>query len=259
MGEASHSPDFARRFGGISRIYGAQGAAQLQATHSVVIGIGGVGSWAVEALARSGVGRITMIDQDVIAESNINRQLHSLSSTLGQDKAAAMAARIAEINPACLVNIIDEWITPENVAALLPFDASGVLDCIDQVRPKAALAALCVKRKIPLIVCGAAGGKTDPAALKIDDLALTFNDPLLAKLRNTLRKDYGFAKGTTKGKAVKLGVQCVYSSQPVGNPWAELSSAPQGLNCTGYGSLMHMTASMGLFAAGALLNKIAKT
>lgn len=250
------SPDHSRRFGGISRLYGEFALARLSAAHVCVVGIGGVGSWAAEALARSGVGRLTLIDLDHVAESNLNRQIHALEQTLGQAKVLAMQERIAGINPDCAVATIEEFVTPENVATLLP-PCDCVVDAIDQVRPKAALIAHCRAAAIPVVTTGAAGGKSDPAQLRVDDLSRTSQDPLAAKLRSTLRRDYGYPRDPKK----KFGVECVYSLEPVRRPEAAACDVDepglQGLSCAGYGSSVCVTASFGLAAASRALAMIA--
>jgi tRNA A37 threonylcarbamoyladenosine dehydratase len=242
-------PDLARRFGGLTRLYGADGAARIAAAHVCVVGVGGVGSWAAECLVRSSVGKLTLIDLDHVAESNINRQVHALTPTLGMAKVAALGERIAEINPQCAVIQVEEFITPENVASLMP-QCDAVIDCIDQVRAKVALAAWCKAQNIHLMMCGAAGGKRQAARIRLADLAQTTHDPLLAKVRSALRRDHGFA---TAGRA--MGVAAVYSDEPTVT--TDLSADPQGLSCAGYGSAMHITASMGLMAAGEILNRLA--
>ncbi|MGL4409708.1 MAG: tRNA threonylcarbamoyladenosine dehydratase, partial [Zoogloea sp.] len=243
----------ARRFGGLNRLYGAHALPRLAASHVCVIGIGGVGSWAAEALARSGVGRLTLIDLDHVAESNINRQIHALEPTLGQAKIEAMAARIALINPACQVRGIDDFITPENVAALLPI-CDAVVDAIDQVAAKAALIALCRERKQLLVTTGGAGGRIDPTRIRLDDLSRTQQDALASSLRARLRKQYGFPRDPKK----KFSVPCIYSEEPIRRPLAGVcapvadggeAAAPQGLNCAGYGSSVTITASFGMAAA----------
>lgn len=248
------SPDHSRRFGGLARLYGDAALARLSAAHVCVVGIGGVGSWAAEALARSGVGRLTLIDLDHVVESNLNRQIHALDQTLGQAKVLAMQERIAGINPACAVATIEEFVTPENVATLMP-GCTCVVDAIDQVRAKAALIAHCRAAGIPVVTTGAAGGKSDPAQMRVDDLSRTSQDPLAAKLRATLRRDYGFPRDPKK----KFGVQCVYSLEPVRRPAAAdfCESGPQGLSCAGYGSSVCVTASFGLAAASRALAMIA--
>jgi tRNA threonylcarbamoyladenosine dehydratase len=253
------APDIARRFGGLARLYGADGAARIAAAHVCVVGVGGVGSWAAECLVRSSVGALTLIDLDNVAESNINRQIHALTETVGMPKVAALAARIAQINPQCRVTQIEEFVTAENVQTLLP-RCDAVIDCVDQVRAKAALAAWCKAQNIALVMCGAAGGKRDAAQLKLADLSQTPHDPLLAKVRAHLRREHGFARAAAavKGKAARLGVLAVYSAEPVRMPDAS-DDSPQGLSCAGYGSAMHVTASMGLLAAGAIINQITET
>jgi tRNA A37 threonylcarbamoyladenosine dehydratase len=244
------APDLARRFGGMARLYGAAGAARIAAAHVCVVGVGGVGSWAAECLARSGVGALTLIDLDHVAESNINRQVHALDSTLGMAKVTALAARIAQINPQCAVTQIEEFVTPENVGTLMP-RCDAVIDCIDQVRAKVALAAWCQARKIALVMCGAAGGKRDAGRLKLADLSQTTHDPLLAKVRANLRREHGFAAA-----GQKMRLAAVFSDEPMAT--ADVCDDPQGLSCAGYGSAMHVTAAMGLLAAGSLISDLAK-
>src|SRR5574343_644397 len=187
--------DLERRFAGIARLYGTEGAQKLWNSHACVVGIGGVGSWCVEALARMGIRNITLIDLDVIAESNVNRQIHAIESNFGKAKVEAMRGRIAEINPICQVTCIDDFLTPQNVGDVIKKDCSFVIDAIDQVRAKVALIAHCVKERMPVISCGAAGGKIDPFRLQSKDLAFTTQDPLLAKVRASLRREHGFPRG----------------------------------------------------------------
>ena len=240
--------DFSRRFGGIDRLYGPGSLARLTERHAVVIGIGGVGSWATEALARSGVGRLTLIDLDHVAESNVNRQVHAIETTLGQAKVQAMAERIAQIHPACEVNCVEEFITTDNVAALLPA-CDLVLDCIDQTHPKAALIAHCRRHGIPLVTTGGAGGRTDPTRIRLDDLSRTTHDALASKLRALLRKDYGFPRDPKQ----TFDVPCVYSDEPIRRPSRMACDVDEaglhGLNCAGYGSAVTVTAAFGLAAA----------
>jgi tRNA threonylcarbamoyladenosine dehydratase len=243
--EAEAAPDEDRRFGGIARLYGHTGFERIRAAHAVVVGIGGVGSWAAEALARSGLGRITLVDLDVVAESNLNRQAHATLANLGRNKVDAMRERILSFAPDCVVNTIDDFATPDNVAQIIPVDASFVIDAIDQVRAKAALVAHCVALRVPIYVCGGAGGKTDASRLQAGDLAFTEHDALLAKLRVTLRRDYAFPRGDKKFR-----VTAIYSNEPQA---AAPVDGGAGLACAGYGSAMHMTASMGLMAAGCAL------
>ena len=250
--------DFARRFGGVSRLYGAEGLAKLQAAHICVIGIGGVGSWAAEAVARNAVGTITLVDLDNIAESNVNRQLHALDGAFGKAKVTAMAERIQQINPLAKVIAIEDFVTPENIATLLNQPYSGIVDCIDDAKAKAAIAAYCKSKQIPLVMTGAAGGRLNATHIKQADLSLVSHDKLLAKVRNLLRRDYGFAKASGT-KPAKLGVACVYSDEETIKPEAACeadSSAITGLNCAGYGSSVCVTAPFGFAAVGLLLQQV---
>lgn len=254
----SDTLDFSRRFGGVSRLYGAGGLAKLQAAHICVIGIGGVGSWAAEAVARNAVGTITLIDLDNIAESNVNRQLHALDGAFGKAKVTAMAERIKLINPKVNVVEIEDFVTIENVDEMLnqPFD--GVIDCIDDAKAKAAIAAFCQSKNILLVMTGAAGGRLDATRIKQADLSIVSHDKLLAKVRNLLRRDFGFAKADVN-KTPKLGVLCVYSDEEAIKPDASCdveNSAITGLNCAGYGSSVSVTASFGFAAAGLLILRI---
>lgn len=255
----SDAPDFARRFGGVARLYGETGLQRLQAAHVMVIGLGGVGSWAAEALARTAVGRLTLIDLDMVAESNTNRQIHALGDVYGQAKVSAMAERIAAINPACRVTCIEDFVTADNLAALLTADCEAVIDAIDQARVKVALIAHCRRQKLPLVVAGAAGGQLDPTQIRLADLSQTTQDPLLAKVRASLRREHGFPR---QGK---FGVAAVYSTEPLRYPASghncqsdnSTPAAPQGLNCAGFGSAVCVTSVFGMVAASWALNRIA--
>lgn len=255
--------DINRRFGGVIRLYGEAGFARLQTAHIAVIGVGGVGSWAAEALARNGVGALTLIDLDNVAESNINRQLHALDDTLGKAKISAMAERLLQINPLLNITLIEDFISPDNVAAMLNTTLTAVLDAMDDAAAKTALVAYCHAQKIPLVVTGGAGGRLDPTAIHYADLAHVQGDRLLAKVRNQLRRDYGFPAGSQSKKASpKFGVACVYSNEPVQDPIAACdapaaASGVTGLNCAGYGSSVCVTAPFGFAAAASLLKKIA--
>ena len=189
--------DLKRRFGGIARLYGDAGLLALQQSHVGVIGVGGVGSWAVEALARSGIGAISMIDFDLVAESNINRQLHALDSTLGRDKTDVLHSRILEINPSCKVTIIDDFISRENVADLIRPNIDFVIECIDDFRTKAAVINYCKLAKMKIVTIGGAGGQLDPSKIKLTDLCVTQHDVLLARTRKLLRQEYGFSTKST--------------------------------------------------------------
>ncbi|QDQ27122.1 tRNA threonylcarbamoyladenosine dehydratase [Chitinimonas arctica] len=249
--------DHQRRFGGIARLYGAAGLARFEAAHVCIIGIGGVGSWAAEAIARSAVGRITLIDLDHIAPSNVNRQLPALDGNFGKAKVAAMRERILAINPRAEVTEIDDFLTDENMASLIaPKRFDYVIDCIDQMRVKVALVVHCKRNKIPLMVSGGAGGRIDASRVTLADIAQTSGDALLAKIRAELRRKHGFAR---EGK--KFGVEAVYSTEPITRPdsLCETGSAgASGLNCAGYGSAVTVTASFGMAAAGRVLANLAK-
>ena len=250
--------DLERRFGGIARLYGNAALQRFRGAHVCVVGIGGVGSWAAEALARSAIGRLTLIDLDMIAESNVNRQIHALGDKFGKAKVAAMAERIHAINPACIVDEIEEFVTPENLDATLGRGFDYVIDAIDQVRTKAAMIAWCRRHGVPLITAGGAGGQIDPTRIAVDDLARTIQDPLLSKVRALLRKEYGFTRDAKK----KFGVPAVFSSEPLRYPDSgaacDLPATPAGLNCAGFGSSVCITAPFGLFAAGEALKHLAK-
>ncbi|MGQ0441875.1 MAG: tRNA threonylcarbamoyladenosine dehydratase [Methylophilaceae bacterium] len=253
------TPDFERRFGGVRRLYGETSLTKFQTAHVVVIGIGGVGSWAAEALARNAIGAITLIDLDHIAESNINRQLHAVEGTFGKAKVVAMRERILAINSNCRVTEVEDFITPDNIANILDsgrlrYDV--VVDCVDDAKAKAALAAFCVAGNIPLVMTGGAGGRLDPSHIKTADLAQVSGDRLLAKVRNLLRRDYAFPEG----EKTNFGIQCVYSSEPMIKPDIvceadKLIDSITGLNCAGYGSTVCVTAPFG-FSAAALALKL---
>jgi tRNA A37 threonylcarbamoyladenosine dehydratase len=247
----SDHDDYDRRFNGINRLYGDSAFAAFAAARVVVVGIGGVGSWAVEALARSGVGRLTLIDMDVLVASNVNRQLPALTANFGRDKSEAMAERVRGINPRVELELVDEFLTPENVADLLNDKPDVVLDCTDDVKAKLALILHCRFNKIPLIVAGAAGGKIDPLKIRVDDLSRTQQDPLLAKIRRRLRKEYGICKDEKE----RFGVSCVYSTENPRQPEGACMT-DGGLNCEGYGSTTTVTASVALVAVAEALKKI---
>jgi len=261
--------DLARRFGGIERLFEPRGLACLHGAHVLVAGIGGVGSWCAEALARSGVGALTLIDLDHVSESNINRQLHALTTTLGQAKTAAMAQRIAHINPECRLNTVEEFVAPDNAAALIPAHTDVVVDCTDQMAAKIAMVRLAAQRSLPIVVCGAAGGKTDPLQLRAGDLAHVCHDALLAKLRQRLRRHHGYPAAVDRAgrkRVPPMGVQCLWVDQATRLPqaWqpdaaAQAAQALQGLSCAGYGSIVTVTAAMGLAAAHTAMQRILTT
>jgi tRNA threonylcarbamoyladenosine dehydratase len=253
MTHLDEAADLQRRFGGLERLYGMDGAAAIRRAHVAVVGIGGVGSWAAEALARSGVGTLTLVDLDHVAESNINRQVHALENTLGQAKVLAMRDRIAQIHPRCTVHAVEEFVEPENWPALLPDGVDAVIDACDEVKAKTAMAAWARERKALFISCGAAGGKRLAHKVDVDDLAHTTHDPLLAQLRYRLRK---FHRAPREGK--RIGIPCVFSREAVAPPDPSCAIEGDGsLNCHGYGSVVSVTATFGQCAAGWVLDRIA--
>jgi tRNA threonylcarbamoyladenosine dehydratase len=253
MTHLDEAADLQRRFGGLERLYGVAGAGAIRRAHVAVVGIGGVGSWAAEALARSGVGELTLIDLDHIAVSNVNRQIHALDSTLGQAKVQAMAERIAQIHPRCVVHGIEEFVEPENWPQLLPAGVTAVIDACDEVKAKVAMAAWARATRALFVCAGAAGGKRLAHQVDIDDLARTTHDPLLAQVRYRLRKFHGAPK---EGRAI--GIPCVFSREAVAPPDASCAIEGDGsLNCHGYGSVVSVTATFGQCAAGWILDRIA--
>ena len=246
--------DEVRRFGGLQRLYGVAPAERIRQAHVVVVGIGGVGSWAVEALARSGVRRLTLIDMDHIAESNINRQIHALGSTLGQAKIDAMRERIGQIHPSCQVDAIDDFVSPDNWPQCLPARPNAVIDACDQVRAKQAMAAWALREGVLLVTVGAAGGKRQAHQVELGDLAEVTHDPLLAQLRYQLRKHHGAPR-----PGQRIGVRCVFSREAVAPPDASCAIEGDGsLNCHGYGSLVGVTATFGMCAATELMNLLSR-
>ena len=247
--------DAQRRFGGLERLHGVAPAAAIRRSHVVVVGIGGVGSWTAEALARSGVDELTLIDLDHVAESNINRQIHALEATLGQAKIQAMAERIAQINPGCQLTLHDAFVSAENVDALLA-GHDAVLDCTDDIPAKIAMVLMARRQRLPLVVCGGAGGKTGALGLQYGDLADAAQDALLSKLRQKLRREHGFAAGRMGSRSPRMGIKALWYPRPARLPEAWGDKAPQGLSCAGYGSMVTVTASMGLAAADAVIEQL---
>ncbi len=258
---SAHTFDPERRFGGVRRLYGSKAMERLAQAQVCVVGIGGVGSWVAEALARSGVGALRLIDPDHVAESNVNRQVHALESSLGMAKVKAMADRIREIHPICRLTTLEEFVTEDNVARLLDAGLDYVVDAIDDTRAKAALIVHSLRRGLPLLCVGGAGGRTDPARVRIADLAHTSHDPLLARLRARLRRHHGFPRQP----GLPFGVECVCSTEPVARPVADGAACYErpedrrlhGINCAGYGSSVCVTATFGLLAAARVLDRIA--
>lgn len=252
--------DFDRRFGGIGRLYGPAALARFRTAHICIVGIGGVGSWTVEALARCGIGQLTLIDLDMIAESNVNRQIHALGNEFGKAKVHAMAERVVAINPECRVGQIEEFVTPENLDALLGQGYDVIVDAIDQVRTKVAMADWCRRNQVPLVMAGGAGGQIDPTQIRLEDLSRTTQDPLLSKVRAQLRKRHAFPRDPKK----KFGITAIYSTEPLRYPTISgeadtacaVAPGVTGLNCAGFGSSTCVTATFGLFAATAALRHL---
>lgn len=234
-----------RRFGGVSRLYGPDLRARFQNATVVVAGLGGVGSWAAEALARTGIGHLVLVDFDHIAESNTNRQLHAVEGQYGKAKVEAMTQRILQINPEINITACDEFLEPENLDRIIPLDAY-VLDATDSVQTKIALSVWSRLNNRALVMCGAAGGKTDPTSVRCDDLSRTEQDALLAKVRQGLRQDHGFSRNLKH----KIGIRAIYSHEP------RAGASTGGLACSGYGSTVMVTAACGLAAAAEILNLI---
>ena len=263
---AADEADLERRFGGLKRLYGSRGYAQVRAARVAVVGLGGVGSWAVEALARSGVAQLVLIDLDHVSESNVNRQIQALGATLGMSKAEALARRVADIHPGCVVHCIEEFADDANWPGLLPIEVDAVIDACDQTQAKLALAAWARATRTAFVTCGAAGGKRRAEKLEIDDLHATTHDPLLASLRQRLRSRHGAPR------TGKMGVRCVFSRESVAPPEPEdaVFDVPDGgeatpevardntLNCHGYGSTVVVTASFGMAAAGDVIAQLLK-
>ncbi len=254
--------DFDFRFGGIRRLYGASALTTFRSAHVCVVGIGGVGSWVAEALVRSGVGQITLIDMDDICVSNINRQIHALDGDVGKLKVDAMADRLRRIQPTCQINAVAQFVTPNNLADLITPTLDYVVDAIDSIKAKTLLIAHCKRHKIPIAVAGGAGGQVDPTQIQVADLTKTFQDPLLAKVRSKLRKEHGFSQNPKR----KFGVECVFSSeqlkypQPDGSVCAQKpgSEGPVRLDCaSGFGAATMITGTFGFFLAARVLAKLA--
>ncbi|HEY2593246.1 MAG TPA: tRNA threonylcarbamoyladenosine dehydratase [Chloroflexota bacterium] len=254
--------DLERRFGGLKRLYGARGYARVRSARVAIVGLGGVGSWAVEALARSGVAELVLIDLDHVSESNVNRQIQALGQTLGLSKAEALARRVADIHPGCIVHCIEEFADDANWPGLLPIEVDAVIDACDQSKAKLALAAWARRTGAGYVTCGAAGGKRHAEKIEIEDLHATTHDPLLASLRQRLRSQHGAPR------TGKIGVRCVFSRESVAPPETDEDSAcdvgeaaasaqrDNTLNCHGYGSTVVVTASFGMAAAGEVISQL---
>lgn len=256
------SDDYSRRFGGIQRLYGMAAVAVLRDMHVFVAGVGGVGSWVVEALARSGVGRLSFIDGDTVDITNANRQLHTLTDTFEQPKVAVMAERVRQINPDCEVNAIQQYLNMENIHGYLENGYDYVVDALDSIKFKSNMIAHCKRNKIPIVATGGAGGLTDPTMIHVADLSKTYNDPLAAKVRGRLRSEFGFSRNPRRS----FGVECVFSSQQQVYPKDDgtVSHEKPGihgvsLDCRfGYGSAGFVTAGFGFIAASRVINKTLK-
>jgi len=260
--------DYQLKFGGIARLYGENGAKIIQAAHFCVIGIGGVGSWVAESLARTGVGTITLIDLDDICTTNVNRQIHALSNTVGMSKVDVMAERIRLINPECNVHCIEDFVTQENLRELMTNNFDYVIDAIDSVNIKSAIIAYCKRNKLPIITVGGAGGQSDPSQIQIADLSQTYQDPLLAKVKNQLRREYNFPRSDLKKASKrKFSIDAVFSTEQLMYPDNEgnVCHAKQSqdgamrLDCSGgFGAVTHVTASFAFFAVSKAINKLLK-
>lgn len=246
--------DEERAFGGLRRLYGTRGYERIRAARVAVVGVGGVGSWAVEALARSGVAQLVLIDLDHVSESNLNRQLQATVPTLGMAKVQALRERIALIHPGCDVQCVEDFVTPENWPAVLPTPVDAVIDACDQAAAKRAMATWALRHQALHVCVGAAGGKQLAQAVAVDDLSNTTHDPLLAGLRQRLRRD-GVA-----ARQGRIGLRCVYSAEsvqaPVSGEGAECAVPSRDLSCHGYGSSVVVTATFGMTAAGECIRQL---
>lgn len=247
---ADDAADEERRFGGLRRLYGDAAYARLRGLTVAVVGVGGVGSWAAEALARSGVAGLVLVDLDQVAESNVNRQVQALGATVGRAKVTALRERIADIHPGCRVDAVEEFVEPGNWPALLPRPVDALIDACDQVRAKAVLAAWARDAGVPAVCVGAAGGKRRPQDVELADLAQTTHDPLLASLRARLRREHGAPR---QGP---IGLRCVFSREAVARPGDGCEVGDGSLNCAGYGSSVTVTATFGMTAAAAALETL---
>ncbi|HEY7772187.1 MAG TPA: tRNA cyclic N6-threonylcarbamoyladenosine(37) synthase TcdA [Marinagarivorans sp.] len=248
------------RFGGIGRLYGESALAAFSNAHMVVIGLGGVGSWAAEALARSGIGTLTLIELDDICVTNSNRQIHAMSSSVGQQKNAALSARLRDINPEIALHSIEDFLTTKNIAQLITEQHHVIIDAIDSSSVKAALAAYCIHQKKRLVMAGSSGGKTDPSRIQVADLGLTTADPMLAKVRNILFRHHNFERNQKR----KFRVDAIFSTEQMvypqtnGTVCANKKGLSEGvkLDCAGgFGSATMVTGSFGFLAASQAINR----
>ena len=250
--------DIQRRFGGIARLYGEKAVDTFASAHICVVGVGGVGSWVVEALARSGIGELTLIDLDHVAESNINRQLAALGSTVGAAKVEVLRKRVADIHPGCKVHAVEAFVTREEPGEHIPEQADAVIDCIDSSRVKAALIAWCRRNKQLVVTVGGAGGKLDAGRLLVADLSRTEKDALLSRVRKELRQQYDFPRNRKR----RFSVPAIYSTEEPfhsagGDESCSVDDKASHLNCGGLGSVTHVTATAGFLAVGVVLKRLA--
>ncbi|MBN2068788.1 MAG: tRNA cyclic N6-threonylcarbamoyladenosine(37) synthase TcdA [Opitutales bacterium] len=252
---------YADRFGGVGRLYSEEGLLRLKQAHVCIVGVGGVGSWAAEALARSGLGRITLIDSDEVCITNINRQLHALDADIGRSKVDVMAERISRINPECTVTALNRFFVPGTAEDILALNPDCFIDAIDNLPNKALLLARCRDLKIPVFSSGGAGGRRDPSQIQVADLAKTHGDPLLASLRKQLRANYRFPRDPRR----KFGITCVFSAEPLHFPWknGEVCSSKEAgeslrLNCqSGFGTASFVTGTFGFQLAACAVERLA--
>ena len=253
--------DYDTRFSALARLYGADGLARLKAAHVAVIGLGGVGSWVVEALARTGIGKLTLIDMDEVCLSNVNRQIHAMDSTVGRSKAEVLAERVAAISPECEVITEVCFFTESSAERLLAPAYDMIIDAIDATKHKCLLIAEARRLGLPLITCGGAGGRIDPTRIRIEDLSRTINDPLLLQVRKRLRREYNFPRKSRQ----KFKIDCVYTDEFPVFPQADGSvacereaGADYRLNCDqGFGSATFVTGTMGFVLAAEVAKRIA--
>ena len=253
------------RFGGVARLYGQAALARFMRARVAVIGIGGVGSWAVEALARSGVGHLTLVDLDEICVTNVNRQLHAMDGQIGRQKTEAMAERVRAIHPGCEVEVVPAFFNEKSAAGILDAGFDCLLDAIDSTRHKALLLAECRRRGIFTVTCGGAGGRKDPTRIRVADLYFSGKDPLLLQLRRCLRDEHGFPKVPRNEDPTALGIDAVFSDEAPVFAQCDGSVSPERpedaelrLNCaSGFGTATHVTACFGLIAAGRVLARLA--
>lgn len=251
--------NFDHRFGGIGRLYGATSLERFRQAHVCIVGIGGVGSWIVEALARSGIGKLTLIDLDDICESNINRQIHALDGVIGKSKIEIMAERCRAINSECLVTTIHSFVTQHNANSLLQERFDYLVDAIDSSKHKAAIIVSCREKRIPMLTVGGAGGRIDPAQVQVADLTRSYNDPLLQRVRKLLRQQYGFPRERRR----KFHIDCVFSPEKAKYPdICDKSDGENGsirLDCaSGYGAATHLTGTFGFLAASTVLKRLSE-